>query len=268
MSRNSRTPAVFFGHGSPTNALEDNECTRAWRSMAKSIGKPAAILSISAHWFTPGTSVTAMKQPATIHDFGRSLPAPLFALQYLAPGNPRLAERVRELVTQTQVGLDAEWGLDHGTWSVLLKAYPAADVPVVQLSIDATKPGDWHYELGRALRPLRDEGVLIMGTGNVVHNLGVMQWSNAAEPYDWATRFNDYVIAAIRNDEPDKLFAPDSLGRDAQLSVPSMDHYLPLLYVLGARYPDDAVHINPAHIVFKSLSMLSFVLDSRGSAAA
>ncbi|MDZ7643020.1 MAG: class III extradiol ring-cleavage dioxygenase [Woeseiaceae bacterium] len=176
------------------------------------------------------------ERPPTIHDFGRSLPAPLFDLQYPAPGDPQLAGRVRELVGTAEVSLDQDWGLDHGTWSVLLKAYPDADVPVVQLSIDASRPGAWHHELGRTLRPLRDEGVLIMGTGNVVHNLGVMQWSDTAEPYDWATRFNDYVIGAIRDDEPDKLFEPQSLGRDATLSVPSMDHYLPLLYVLGARH--------------------------------
>ena len=258
----SRTPAVFFGHGSPTNALEDNECTRAWRAIAERAGRPRAILSISAHWYLPGTRVTAMERPATIHDFGRSLPAPLFDLQYPAPGDPELATRVRELVSETDVVPDHGWGLDHGTWSVLLKAYPQADVPVVQLSIDATRPGAWHHALGRALRPLRDEGVLLMGTGNVVHNLGVMQWSDTAEPYDWAPRFNDYVIAAVEDDAPDKLFEPQGLGRDAQLSVPSMDHYLPLLYVLGARHADDAVRIEPAHIVFKSLSMLSFTLES------
>ena len=258
----SRTPAVFFGHGSPTNALEDNECTRAWRAIAERAGRPRAILSISAHWYLPGTRVTAMERPATIHDFGRSLPAPLFDLQYPAPGDPELATRVRELVSETDVVPDHGWGLDHGTWSVLLKAYPEADVPVVQLSIDATRPGAWHHALGRALRPLRDEGVLLMGTGNVVHNLGVMQWSDSAEPYDWATRFNDYVIQAVEDDEPERLFEPQALGRDAQLSVPSMDHYLPLLYVLGARHPDDAVRIEPAHIVFKSLSMLSFMLES------
>lgn len=260
MSIDTRFPAVFIGHGSPTNALEDNECTRAWRAIAKRIGKPRGILSISAHWYLHGTRVTAMERPPTIHDFGRSLPAPLFDLQYPAPGDPALARRVRELVTRTDVALDEDWGLDHGTWSVLLKAWPDADVPVVQLSIDASKPGEWHHALGRALRPLRDEGVLLMGTGNVVHNLGVMQWSDTAEPYDWATRFNDYVIDAIRADEPEKLFDPGSLGRDAGLSVPSMDHYLPLLYVLGARHADDALQIGPSHIVFKSLSMLSFTL--------
>lgn len=263
MSANFRLPAVFFGHGSPTNALEHNECTRAWFAIAERIGKPKAILSISAHWYVRGTRVTAMQQPATIHDFGRSLPAPLFDLQYPAPGSPELANRVRELVTDTDITLDNDWGLDHGTWSVLLKAYPAADVPVVQLSIDATRPGAWHFELGKALRPLRDEGVLIMGTGNVVHNLGVMQWSDTAEPYDWATRFNDYAIDAIKKDEPEKLFEPGALGRDAGLSVPSMDHYLPLLYVLGARHADDALRIEPSHIVFKSLSMLSFTLGER-----
>ncbi len=257
----SRMPAVFLGHGSPTNALEDNACTRAWHEIAESIPKPRAILSISAHWYTRGTGVTAMERPRTIHDFGAGLPAPLFQLQYPAPGDPSLAHRIQALVRQTEVVLDTSWGLDHGTWSVLLKAYPEADIPVVQLSIDATRAGDWHFRLGRELRPLRDEGVLILGTGNVVHNLGIMEWNDRAQPYDWAMRFNDYVKSAILEDTPERLFDPLAVGRDGQLSVPSPDHYLPLLYVLGARHDDDGVRIHPEHIVFKSLSMMSFVLD-------
>ncbi|TVS16598.1 MAG: 4,5-DOPA dioxygenase extradiol [Gammaproteobacteria bacterium] len=267
MVSSTRTPAVFLGHGSPTNAIEDNECTRAWARIAERIARPKAILSISAHWYTRGTYVTAMANPRTIHDFGAGLPAPLFSLQYPAPGDPALARRIQSLLAPLPVALDERWGLDHGTWSVLLKAYPEADIPVVQLSIDATRPGAWHHQLGRQLRPLRDEGVLILGTGNVVHNLGVMEWSPHAEPYDWATRFNDYVIESIRDDQPERLFDGSALGRDAALSIPSPDHYLPLLYVLGARHPGDRALIEPDHIVLKSLSMMSFMLDDRPTTA-
>lgn len=267
MTQSTRMPVIFLGHGSPTNALEDNDCTRAWHRIARSAGTPRAILSVSAHWYTRGTGVTAMARPRTIHDFGRSLPAALFDLQYPAPGDPALAKRIHQLLAPLPVFMDESWGLDHGTWSVLLKAWPAADVPVVQLSIDATQPGAWHHEIGRRLRVLRDEGVLIMGTGNVVHNLGVMQWSAQADPYDWATRFNQYVIDAIVDDAPERLFEPSTLGHDAALSIPSPDHYLPLLYALGARHAGDRVTIDPQHIVFKSLSMMSFMLDDRPPSA-
>ena len=175
-----RMPVAFFGHGSPTNVLEDNRATRTWAQMAARIGTPRAILCISAHWCTRGTFVTAMPQPQTIHDFGRSLPAPLFDQQYPAPGSPELAQRVQDLLAPLPVGLDQDWGLDHGTWSVLKKAWPHADIPVVQLSLDMTKPEEWHYALATQLRPLRNEGYLIMGSGNIVHNLGVLQWSDTA----------------------------------------------------------------------------------------
>ena len=250
-------PAVFFGHGSPTNALETNPNTQTWEQIARAIGTPMAILSISAHWYTSGTAVTAMAAPKTIHDFGRSLPAPLFDIQYPAPGDPELARRVQEFLKPIDVALDEAWGLDHGTWSVLLKAYPKADIPVVQLSIDATKPASWHFDVGRRLRPLRNEGVLIMGTGNVVHNLMMMDWDPRSKPYDWAERFNDRVQEAILDDKPERLFDYQALGRDAVLSVPSADHFLPLFYVLGARHEDDTVTIDPSHVQHKSLSMMS-----------
>ncbi len=256
-----KLPVVFFGHGSPTNALEDNRATRGWRDIAESAGPIKAILCISAHWYVGGTGVTAMPNPRTIHDFGRGLPGPLFDLQYPAPGSPELAARVQQLLAPMDVVADQSWGLDHGTWSVLLHAWPNADVPVVQLSMDATKPDAWHYELGQKLKPLRDEGVLIVGSGNIVHNLGVMEWNEAAEPYDWATRFNDFIKGRIEADDIDGLLAYGELGQDAQLAVPGADHFLPLLYVLGAREPSDQLRFETDFVQYKSLSMTSLVFS-------
>jgi 4,5-DOPA dioxygenase extradiol len=263
MSLPARMPAVFFGHGSPMIALETNDTTRAWAATAEAIGKPKAILCISAHWLTRGVAVTAMAQPKTIHDFGASFPKALFDVQYPAPGSPELAARVRDLLSPLPVALDeSQWGLDHGTWSVLRKAYPNADVPVVQLSMDASKPPSWHYEMGRKLRPLRDEGVLIVGTGNIVHNLGAMNWGERyAVPFDWAERFNAAIKAAVASDQPQGAVDYADLGKDAALSVPNPDHYWPLLYVLGARDPGDQAVFGPDHIEHGSLSMTTFVLE-------
>jgi len=265
----STMPIAFFGHGSPTIALETNDVTRTWREMAKSMPRPKAILCISAHWLTRGTAVTAMSRPKTIHDFGAGLGADLFKIQYPAPGAPELAERVRALLAPTPVALDKDqWGLDHGTWSVLMKAYPDADIPVVQLSMDATKPAQWHYEMGQRLSALRDEGVLIVGTGNTVHNLGVMSWHGRYEqPYDWAVRFSDYIRDAIVEDAPERLVGFADQGRDAQMSQPSPDHYLPLLYVMGARLPGDQVSVPVDHIEYKSIGMSSFLLSPQALAA-
>ena len=254
----TRMPVVFFGHGSPTNALEDNVATRTWARIAQELPRPKAILCISAHWLTRGTGVTAMAQPKTIHDFGRSLPAPLFDCQYPAPGDPALAKRVQEVLAPTDVMLDQSWGLDHGTWSVLCKAYPDADVPVVQLSQDATQGPAWHLELGKRLKPLRDEGVLIVGSGNVVHNLRVMNW-NDQTPYDWADRFNTFVHDAIAEDDPERLVHYNSQGKDADLAVADPDHFWPLFYVLGARDQRDQVAFETNFIQYKSLSMMSVV---------
>ncbi len=256
----SMMPVVFFGHGNPTNALEDNEATRAWYRIADTIKRPEAILSISAHWRTPGSAVTAMERPATIHDFGRSLPGPLFDLQYPARGEPGLAQRVCDLLAPDPVLMDQSWGLDHGTWSVLIKAYPEADIPVVQLSLDLNRPLDGHYEIGRRLRPLRQEGVLIMGTGNIVHNLAMMDWQNPAAPsYDWAERFNDCIKERILSDDPRGVWEYQRYGQEAALSVPSAEHLCPLLYTLGARAEGDKVSIETDYIVHKSLSMTSVV---------
>tara|TARA_R110002033_G_scaffold90703_2_gene140548 strand:+ start:2960 stop:3775 length:816 start_codon:yes stop_codon:yes gene_type:complete len=255
-----RMPVVFFGHGSPTNVLEDNDATRTWADIARRIGKPRAILIVSAHWCTSGVRVTAMASPPTIHDFGRSLPAALFDQKYPAPGSVELAERVSELLAPEPVTLDHEWGLDHGTWSVLSKAYPDADVPVVQLSIDARQGEAWHHALAERLKPLRDEGILIAGSGNIVHNLGVLQWNDAAQPYPWAVRFNDYVKKQIIDDRPEGLFNVREINDDARLAVPSEDHYWPLLYVLGTRTKRDSIEFLSDYITFSSLGMTSLLL--------
>lgn len=258
----SRLPVIFFGHGSPMIALETNDTTRTWKAMGDAVGKPKAILCVSAHWLTRGVAVTAMTKPRTIHDFGASFPKALFDQQYPAPGSPELAKQVAEVLSPTSVVLDdGGWGLDHGTWSVLGKAFPDADVPVVQLSMDATKPPAWHFEIGQRLAPLRDEGVLIVGTGNIVHNLPAMDWGDRhCAPYDWSQRFNDYIKTAIAEDAPERAVGFESQGQDAKRSVPTPDHYWPLLYVLGARLPGDVATFAPDHIEHGSLSMTSVTL--------
>ncbi len=255
-------PVVFFGHGSPTIALETNSVTRTWREMADALPRPSAILCISAHWLTRGTAVTAMARPRTIHDFGAGLGSELFKIQYPASGSPALAERVRGLLGPTPVALDTgQWGLDHGTWSVLMKAYPQADVPVVQLSLDATKPPAWHYAQGWRLQPLRAEGVLIMGTGNTVHNLSTMDWVGRHEPpHAWASRFSDHVRDAMLADASERLVSYGEQA-DAALAQPSPDHYWPLLYVAGARLPGDRVSVPVDHIEHRCIGMTSFVLE-------
>ncbi|OJW59191.1 MAG: 4,5-DOPA dioxygenase extradiol [Sphingomonadales bacterium 63-6] len=258
----SRLPVVFFGHGSPMVALEKSDTTAAWNAIAGRIGKPKAILCISAHWLTRGTAVTAMAQPRTIHDFG-AFPQALFDMQYPAPGDPELAHRVRELLDPVPVALDASWGLDHGTWTVLTHAYPEADIPVVQLGMDVRLSPAQHWEIGEKLRPLRDEGVLLMGTGNIVHNLPAMDWDNPdALPYPWADRFNGAMLDAIVEDRPQTVIDFAQLGDDARLSVPTPDHFWPLLYVLGARHPGETAELGPNFIHHKSLGMTSILIGA------
>lgn len=265
--RSQRMPVVFFGHGSPTIALETNATTETWAGIANNIPRPKTILCVSAHWCTRGSAVTAMPQPATLHDYG-GYPEAMFEMRYPAPGDPRLAARVRELLSPaTDVRLDENWGLDHGAWSVLMKAYPDADIPVVQLSLDVAKTPAQHYQIGQLLRPLRDEGVLIVGTGNVVHNLKLLDWNSAAPPYEWATRFNEFIRQSIARNEQDKLINYTAAGQDAQLAVPSPDHYWPLLYVMGARGDDDKVTFGLNHIEYRSLSMMTVVLNNQADAA-
>ena len=253
----SRLPALFIGHGSPMVALEQSEVTRTWRRFAESFERPEAILAISAHWLTRQTAVTGMASPRTIHDFG-AFPQALFDMQYPAPGDPALAARVRDLLAPMPVVIDQQqWGLDHGTWSVLVHLYPDADIPVVQLGMDASKTPEQHLEVGRRLRGLRDEGVLILGTGNIVHNLPAMDWGNPDTVFDWSTRFNDYVRDAIAEEAHERVAGYQALGRDAQLAVPTPDHFWPLLYVLGARHAGEAARFEPDFIHHGSLSMTS-----------
>lgn len=236
-----RMPSIFFGHGNPMNALADNAWTRAWRAIGDSIPKPEAILCVSAHWYIPALAVTAMDQPRTIHDFG-GFPKELFAYQYPAPGSGELAARVAELLSGDVVVDESGWGLDHGTWSVLCHVFPDADVPVVQLSINETEPAPFHYELGRMLAPLRDEGVLIAGSGNIVHNLHAYAWGDQKrEALDWAMRFEQTARDLMIAGDHEPLIYYEAMGKDALLSAPTPDHYLPLLYVLGAKQNDDAV---------------------------
>jgi 4,5-DOPA dioxygenase extradiol len=253
-------PTIFFGHGNPMNALETNAYTETWARLGRSIPRPEAVLCVSAHWYVPATSVTAMARPRTIHDFG-GFPRPLHEFQYPAPGSPALAARVQALLAPLPVDADDGWGLDHGTWSVLCHVFPDASVPVVQLSMDEAQPAAFHYELGRRLAPLRDEGILIVGSGNLVHNLHAYAWGrHPAHPFDWAVRFETRARELIAASDHEPLVAYESLGRDAMLSAPTPDHYLPLLYVLGARHPDDTATFPTEGIDGGSVSMLSVAL--------
>jgi 4,5-DOPA dioxygenase extradiol len=257
MANNSRLPALFFGHGNPMNALADNAYTRAWRAMGAALGRPRAVLCISAHWYGPGSALTADARPRTIHDFG-GFPQELFEFEYPAPGSPDVAREVQALLQPTAAELDHEWGLDHGAWSVLCHVFPAADVPVVQLSIDETLPAHAHYEIGKRLAPLRDRGVLIVGSGNLVHNLHAYAWGRQAiEPYDWAVRFEAQARAWVQSGDHQPLIDYERLGRDASLSAPTPDHYLPLLYVLGAQLPGDQATYPVEGVDGGSVSMLS-----------
>jgi 4,5-DOPA dioxygenase extradiol len=251
-----RMPVIFFGHGSPMNTLASNRYTEAWRKLGAGVPKPKAMLVISAHWFTRGTAVTAMAKPRTIHDFG-GFPQALYDIQYPAPGDPGLAARVRDLLAPLDVQLDHAWGLDHGTWSVLVHAFPDADVPVVQLSMDATKPARFHYDLGKRLAPLRDEGVLVVGSGNVVHNLMLMRRGEGAAAYDWSKRFNKQVRAALTSGRHQLLIDFEHMGGDAQLSVPTPEHFLPLLYIAALQAGDETIAFAVDGYEAGSLGMLS-----------
>jgi 4,5-DOPA dioxygenase extradiol len=231
MTTTARMPAVFIGHGSPMNALETNRYTSAWRAFGASVPRPRAILVVSAHWYTNATAVTAMARPRTIHDF-YGFPRPLFEVDYPAPGDPAIAEEVADVAKPTQVGLDRDsWGIDHGTWSVLVHAFPKADIPVLQLAIHAMKDLDYHVELGARLAPLRERGVLVVGSGNVVHNLRALDWSSPELGFDWAQRFDESARAIMSERPGDVARLRDHA--DFERAVPSPDHFLPLLYIAG-----------------------------------
>ena len=253
----NRMPAVFFGHGNPMNALLENEYTRSWARIGEQLPRPKAVLCVSAHWYFPATAVTASVKPRTIHDFG-GFPQELYQVEYPASGSHELASRVRDLLAPTTVELDERWGFDHGTWSVLCHVFPHADVPVVQLSIDETKPPEYHYEIGKRLSPLRDEGVFIVGSGNIVHNLHTYAWGRQpVEPFDWAIRFEKQARDLLLSGDHAPLVAYETLGREAMLSVPTPEHYLPLLYVLGVSQKGEQVSFPVEGVDGGSVSMLA-----------
>ena len=250
-------PAVFFGHGNPMNALQTNQYTESWRRFAQSIPRPKAILAISAHWYIPDTAVTGSPFPRTIHDFG-GFPPELYNVNYPAPGSPELARKVQKLLAPLDVRFDEHRGLDHGTWSVLCHLFPEADIPVVQLSIDETMSPEFHYETGSLLQSLRDDGILIAGSGNLVHNLHTYAWgSENAQPFDWAVRFEQSARKLMVEGRDRELVDYMEMGNDARLSVPTPDHFLPLLYILGLRRENEQVSFPVEGIEGGSLSMLS-----------
>ncbi|HEY3840818.1 MAG TPA: 4,5-DOPA dioxygenase extradiol [Bryobacteraceae bacterium] len=250
-------PAIFFGHGNPMNAVSQNRYTEAWSRLGREVRRPQAILCISAHWYTNQTGVTITTSPRTIHDFS-GFPRELYRVQYPAPGDPDLARRVQALLAPLPVQLDESWGLDHGAWSVLTHVYPAADIAVVELSIDASQPASFHYEIGRRIAPLRDENILIAGSGNLVHNLRAMDWSGqTAGPYDWAARFEEQARLMILAGEHKPLIAYQKLGSDALLAAPTPDHFLPLMHVLGAQQSADRVTFPVEGAEGGSISMLA-----------
>jgi len=258
LGKTQKMPVLFLGHGSPMNAIEENEFVAGFRKVAQDIPTPQAILCISAHWETKGTFVTAMAHPPTIHDFG-GFPKALFDVQYPAPGSPDLARETQALITQTEVHLDDKWGLDHGAWSVIKHLYPAANIPVIQLSIDYSKPAQYHYELAREIKSLREKGVLIIGSGNMVHNLRMVEWSRLHETFgfDWALEAREQMNASILNGDHRTLINFRSQGRAWDLAIPTPEHYLPLLYSLALKEGDESVSLFNDHALAGSLTMTS-----------
>ena len=252
-------PVLFIGHGSPMNGIEDNEFSQRWTQMAKEIPTPAAVLVVSAHWFSKGTKITAMDFPKTIHDFG-GFPQELFDVQYKAPGDAVLAKETASLIHSTKVELDHDWGLDHGTWTVVRHMYPHAKIPVLQLSIDYTREPQYHYDLAKELNALRKKGVLIIGSGNMVHNLRMVAWDKMKEPgfgYDWALQMNDRFKNLITTGDHKPLINYESLGKEAMLAIPTPEHYLPLLYTLGLKGDKDVITFFNDKAVAGSLTMTS-----------
>ena len=252
----AKMPVLFVGHGNPMNAILDTAYSRAWQKIGKELPHPKAILCISAHWLTNGTSVAVTAKPETIHDFG-GFPEELFQVQYPAPGAPEYAKLTAATITSTKVTEDKDWGLDHGAWSVIKHMYPAANVPVFQLSIDFRKNAVWHFELGKQLSALREKGVLIVASGNVVHNLGMVSWNDPNKKYDWALEFDTLVKTSVENNTPNVLTDFEKLGRLAQMAHPSPDHYYPLMYVLGLRRKDDKLSFFNDSFDMGSISMRS-----------
>jgi 4,5-DOPA dioxygenase extradiol len=259
----ARMPVLFLGHGSPMNAIEENEFVEGWREIGKELPKPNAILCVSAHWETRGTFVTAMEKPRTIHDFG-GFPQELYDVQYPASGSPELAEETIDLIRKTEVGPDSKWGLDHGCWSVLKRMYPAADVPVIQLSLDYTQPAQYHFDLARELVPLREKGILILGSGNMVHNLRLVAWDRMNDPgfgYDWALEANEKMKKFILSGDPGSLINYESQGKAFDLAIPTPEHFLPLLYALACKEGDETITFFNDKPVMGSLTMTSLKIS-------
>ena len=252
-----KMPVLFVGHGNPMNAIERNEYHKKWTELGKSLPKPKAILVVSAHWLTKGTKVTAMEKPKTIHDFG-GFPDELFAQQYPANGSTEFAKETQSLITKTKVESDFEWGLDHGTWSVLLPMYPNADIPVFQLSIDYSQPPQYHYDLAKELSTLRKKGVMIIGSGNIVHNLGMIDWSG--KPYDWAIEFDGIIKKYIDEKNHQAIVDYDKLGKISQLAIPTNEHYLPLLYSIALQEKNENVSYFNEKCEMGSVSMRSLII--------
>ena len=263
LSASNQMPVLFIGHGNPMNAIEDNEFSRNWAAVGKALPKPEAILCVSAHWETWGTAVTAMDQPRTIHDFG-GFPEELFAARYPAPGSPPLARRINELITSVDIGLNQDWGFDHGCWSVLKQMFPKADIPVVQFSLDYTQPAQYHYALGKELASLRKEGILILGSGNIVHNLRLTTLVNGDfnKPFgfDWALEASHLLKKLILEDRHEDLSAYQSLSEEVLLAVPTPEHFLPLLYSLAVKQPGDEIALFNDEALAGSITMTSLVI--------
>jgi 4,5-DOPA dioxygenase extradiol len=252
-----RMPAIFVGHGSPMNAIEDNQYCQTWEKLGKELPRPKAVVCISAHWETAGPEVTAMEQPRTIHDFS-GFPKSLFDVEYAAPGDQSLAINICSTAKPVTIRPDLRWGLDHGTWSVLCRMYPQADIPVLQVSLDRTRDGLFHYNMGRALRFLREMGVLVLGSGNIVHNLMMMSWGGY--PYDWAVDIDNKVSEYIRNGDHDPLIQYEKLGKGAEYAINSGEHYLPLLYILAMQEDDEPAEFFNESIMAGSLSMRGVII--------
>lgn len=260
--QNKKMPVLFIGHGSPMNGIENNQFSNTWKQLGREIPRPEAVVVVSAHWLTRGTHITAMEYPKTIHDFG-GFPQELFNVQYPAKGNPALAQEAANLITSTHVGLDHDWGLDHGTWTVVRHMYPEADIPVLQLSIDYYQPANYHYELAKELKKLRQKGVLIIGSGNMVHNLRMIDWRNMNTPnfgFDWAVEMNETFKKKIETQDHKSLINYESLGAAAKLAIPTPDHYYPLLYTLGLQEKEDSVRFFNDEMVGGSLNMTSVII--------
>ncbi len=256
----AKMPVVFIGHGNPMFAITDNPYKAKWEELGKKIIKPKAILCVSAHWLTKGTAVTMTANPKTIHDFG-GFPEELFQQEYPAPGSPTFAKLTIETVKSTKIQEDFEWGLDHGTWAVLLNMFPKADIPVFQMSIDYYKPLQFHFDLGKELASLRSKGVLIIGSGNVVHNLRQVRWQENAKPFDWAIEFDELVKKSIEDNNPKPLLEYQALGQIANLAHPTNEHYLPLIYTLGLRETSDQFQFFNDSIDMGSMSMRSIIFS-------